>query len=314
MVATIILNQSNVVDNGQNNQLVYNFPNSIAFPNHEIAIQNLSMYYSWANINGTSLNNNSYCVYFPLSGGYACLNVLMPDGLYEINTINQYLQFFCIQQGWFLISSTGAYVYFLEWSVNTSIYGIQLNSYPVPTALPAGWTAPSTAAGFPKDWNGYPDSAECPLVTFYVPGVNNQNNFYQIVGFPQDFNQYDNPAYEIDPAVNNSVVSTTAPQVQPNPTLYVSISNIENNMATPSSIIGTVTPNVNYGELISITPPQFAWNKLLSGTYNSLRITMLGSNKAPISLLDPNMSITLVIRDKNDVTLRDALSSATGGK
>ena len=85
-------------------------------------------------------------------------------------------------------------------------------------------------------------------------------------------------------------------------------------MATPSSIIGTISPTVNYGELINITPPQFAWNKLLSGTYNSLRLSLLGTNKQPVQLLDPTMTLTLVIRDKKDISLGDALNQASMGK
>ena len=122
------------------------------------------------------------------------------------------------------------------------------------------------------------------------------------------------PYDPVDSTINNSYVSTTAPQVNPNPTLYLAISNIENNMATPSSIIGTISPTVNYGELINITPPQFAWNKLLAGTYNSLRLSILGTDKQPVIILDPTMTLTLVIRDKKDISLTDALNTASGGK
>ena len=51
MVATVVINQANVIQDGQNNKLVYNFPSSVAFPNHEIAVQSIVMYYSWQNIN-----------------------------------------------------------------------------------------------------------------------------------------------------------------------------------------------------------------------------------------------------------------------
>ena len=47
MVATIVLNSTNIVGSG-NNQLVYTFPNSVSFPNHLIAVQSVNMYYSWA--------------------------------------------------------------------------------------------------------------------------------------------------------------------------------------------------------------------------------------------------------------------------
>lgn len=308
MVATIVLNASNIVPNGQNNQLVYSFPNSVAFPNHEIAIQSISMYYSWVNINSTTLNNNTYQFLWPPNG--LTYTIVMPDGLYEILTINQYLQFFCIQNGLYCITASGAFVYFLEWTVNTSLYAVQLNLYPIPTsaeAISLGYTLPSNAPF------SFPATAVIPLVYLSAVGLP-ANNFYQIVGFPQNFNMAIAPYEPADSTINTSYVSTTAPQVNPNPTLYLAISNIENNMATPSSIIGTISPTVNYGELINITPPQFAWNKLLSGTYNSLRLSILGTNKQPVIILDPTMTITLVIRDKKDISLTDALNTASGGK
>ena len=39
MVATVVMNPTNVVQDGLNNKLEYSFPNSVSFPNHEIAVQ-----------------------------------------------------------------------------------------------------------------------------------------------------------------------------------------------------------------------------------------------------------------------------------
>ena len=43
----IVLNINNIVQDGQNNKLVYNFPNSIDFKNKYISVQSVNMYYSW---------------------------------------------------------------------------------------------------------------------------------------------------------------------------------------------------------------------------------------------------------------------------
>ena len=56
---TIVLNQTNIVGTG-NNTLIYKFPNSILFDNHEVAVQSISMYYSWQNINASPLANNTF--------------------------------------------------------------------------------------------------------------------------------------------------------------------------------------------------------------------------------------------------------------
>ena len=54
----LVLNQSNLVQDGQNNKLVYRFPNSVNLTNKYIAVSQINMYYSWFNIT-TSLCNGS---------------------------------------------------------------------------------------------------------------------------------------------------------------------------------------------------------------------------------------------------------------
>jgi hypothetical protein len=146
-------------------------------------------------------------------------------------------------------------------------------------------------------------------------------NFYKTVGFPPTWSSYNTnglPPYTyttISPSTSTtSQNSTTAPQVQPNPTLFFAISNIDNKYSNPSTIVYQINADVGFGQLISITPPQFAFNKLLPGTYNGLRLSILGTNLQPIDILDPAMTITLVIKDRKDVSLGDALNQAGGGK
>jgi hypothetical protein len=98
-----------------------------------------------------------------------------------------------------------------------------------------------------------------------------------------------------------SFLSTVAPQVQPNASLLIALSGIDNKYANPSSIIYSVAPNVALGELIVEKPPEFNFNRLLSGQYNQLRLQLLGANFAPIVIRDPNMTIILVIKDQDDL-------------
>ena len=312
MVATIVLNEANVLQDGANNKLVYNFPNSVSFPNHEIAIQSIYMYYSWVNINNTTLNNNFFYIYWPTSpyttGALptaSAVKVEIPSGLYEIATLNQYLQWWSIKYGYYLINAAGENVYYWELIVNPALYGVQINLYPVPTSLPSGWTAPTANAVLgTAAFAGFPASATTPQI--YMP---TNNNFYSIIGFNAGSIL---PA--LTSAINYSIVSPNSPQVQPNPVVFLTLSNIENNLANPSSILGVVSPQVGFGELIQEVPPQFAWNKLLPGTYNTLRLSFVGTDKSQIQILDPQMTITLVIRDKKDVSLTDAYNSVSGGK
>ena len=314
MVQTIVLTPASVVKDGFNNKMVYSFPNSVSFPNHEIAIQSIYMYYSWVNINAGSLNNNKFRYGWPnTDGDWTEVLVTIPDGLYEISTINKYLQWVMINEGHYLISDTGSNVYYFEFVVNPAKYAVQLNFYPVPTELPTGWTAPAynpITGG--AEWPGFPPDAITPIFKMNV----GSGNFYKIIGFPEPVTGGQNiwPDPETATSINASAVSTTAPEVQPNPVIFLAITNIENNYATPSSIIGVVSPNVGFGELIQEVPPQFAWNKLMGGTYNQLRLSFIGTGGNQIQIQDPQITITLVIRDKKDVSLGDAINHATGGK
>jgi len=310
MVATITLNANNVVQDGLNNKLVYSFPNSVSFPDHEIAIQSINMYYSWTNINSTTLRNNAYEFAWPGTGDYSVIPITMPDGIYEIRDINAYLQFIMIQNGLYVSTPLGN-VYFAEFLVNPTEYAIQINTFPVWTAeqiaLAGGVIGtPSSATGI--GW-GTPD-AVCPVISLAkLPDATQSiSNFYQIIGFDPLF-------YTPSGATENtSSLSSISPQVQPNPVVYLAISNIENKYANPGTIIGSVSPAVAFGELISEVPPQFAWNKLLPGTYNQLRVALLGSNFRSIDLLDGNMTIVLVIRDRKDISLADSIAQLEAQK
>lgn len=288
MSSTIVINQSNLVNDGYNNTYIYRFPNSVQFPNHEICINSLTMYFSWANI--TPIYQNQVFTYTWITGTTQNIyTITIPSGLFEIADINNYFQYVMIQNGTYLINASQQNVYYAEFLVNPNSYAIQLNTFPVPTSLPSGWTTPvansaTGAIAFP----GFPTTINNVRIT--IPP---SSNFNQIIGFANGFDTGASTS-----GTNLSFLSTTAPQVQPNPSIYVAISNISNKYANPSTIIYSVSPNVGFGEKIIEKPPEFTFNRLLSGTYSELRLQFLGVDFSPIQLLDPNISVLLCIREK----------------
>lgn len=295
----IVLNQSNIVPDGQNNKLVYRFPNSIVLKDKFIAVSNVSMFYSWFNITVSS-NNNTLSYSWTVAGVSTTYNIVIPDGLYDIVDINAYLQWSMINNGHYLINASGSYVYYAELLVNPVRYAIQLNTFQVPTSLPVGWSQPSNFAG-------YPTQTFNPIVTF--PAY-----FNEIVGYPVGFtsNNNVNNAYTPPTASNSnnyvtknasgtlSYLSNVSPQVQPNNNVLFSISNINNPYSQPSSIIYSLNPNVAVGEQIYETPPNFMWNKMIDGTYNEIRLSFLNNKLEPLVIKDPNMTILLTIRDRDE--------------
>jgi hypothetical protein len=150
-----------------------------------------------------------------------------------------------------------------------------------------------------------------PTQTFN-PSIATPANFCYIVGFQPTFVSDPNTNNGYVPPANSSTISknaigtisylsTSAPNLQPNSSILFSLSNIDNRLAQPTSIIYSLVPAVNVGEIITETPPQFMWNKLLDGTYNELRLSILGTDLSPIKVNDPNMTFLLTIRDREDL-------------
>lgn len=295
----IVLNASNIIHDGFNNKLVYKFPNSITFKNKYISVSNISMYYSWFNIL-QSLNNNLFTYTWTVGAISTVYNILIPDGLYEIADINKYIQFVCVNNGHYLINA-GLNIYFFELLVNPNRYAVQLNTYQVPIALPAGYSQPSNFAGYPTQT--------------FNPIINFPFNFNDIVGYGSIGGVY----FSSDDNINNVYVAPTAsksnyyvtkdllgtisylsnvyPNVQPNSSIFFSISNINNPYSSPSSIIYSLSPSVEIGHLIIDKPTNFIWNKMIDGTYNDLRLSLLGTDLSPLYIADEAMTILLTIKD-----------------
>lgn len=294
---TLIINTNNLIQDGQNNKFVYRFPNSVQFRDNWIAFAQASIYYAWFNITSQQINNTFSYNWINGAGVATTYTITVPDGLYEIRTLNQLLQFEFIKNGHYLVNGSGQNVYYAEFLVNTARYAVQVNTFLFPTALPVGFTNPAAVAFPPQSFN--------PILTF-------PSNFNEIVGYPAGFatdqnlnNSFVAPVGSqfVSKLVNGTIsyISTVAPNVQPNSSLLFSLSNIDNAYAQPTSIIYTLVPTVAVGELINERPANFIWNRLIPGTYNELRLTILGNDLQPIKINDPSMTIVLVIKDRGEM-------------
>lgn len=306
----IVFNESNIVQDGQNNKLVFRFPSSTILTNKYISVSSISMFYSWFNISEANGNNRFTYTWTTGISGVDVTNtytILIPDGLYEIPELNFFCQFEFINNGTYWIDTlTGQYAYPFEILLNATRYSIQLNTYLIPIATPVN----ASVAGI-TNFPGWPLVAQNPVITFPA-------NFNKIVGYFAGFNSNPNlndsfippqPASKTTNYVSKSVngilgtlsyLSNFAPQVQPNNNVFFSLSNINNPYTQPSSIIYSLNPRVAVGQQIYEFPPTFMWNKMIDGTYTELRLTLLGTNLQPLIINDPNMTILMTIRDKDE--------------
>ncbi len=275
----IILNSSNLVSLGGNNNVYrYSFPiGSVKFENSKIAVSNISLYYSWFNI--TSANqNNQFQFRWPTGGTENIYTVTIPDGFYDISALNTYLQQFCITNSLYLINSSSQFVYYLEYQINPNAYAIQVNCYPLPTSLPAGWSAP---VGFPA----YPTSTWTPRLI--VPAT----NFRNLIGFAAS--TY--PAAQ--QTTTQSFLSTTTPQVTPVSSVIMTCSSLNNKFSNPGTILYSFSPaGTTFGSLIQSSPNQYSFINIQDGNYSSFDIAFLDQNFNALQLRDSNLIIQLLIR------------------
>jgi hypothetical protein len=301
----LVLNSTNLVQDGQNNKMIYRFPNSTVLTDKFIAVSNISMYYSWFNITSES-GNNRFSYTWTVGVTTTTYPIIIPDGLWEISDINNFLQFNMIENGTYYIDVNGDFVYPIEIIVNTNRYAIQINTFLNPVNL-AGYPA---GASLPLNYPGFPTTTQNSVVT--IPSRFNEIIGYS-VGFATDANVGNAfvppspPTASSNFAAKNgagtlSYLSNTNPNIQPNNNVLFSLSNINNPYTQPSSIIYSLVPSVGIGEQIYEYPPNFMWNKLIDGTYSDLRLTFLGNDLRPLRINDPNMTILLVIKDKNEIT------------
>jgi len=280
MVNTIILKSDNITDTAKNSTFQYNFPNSIQFKNMELALISASLYYTWFNISN-ELDNRTFSYQYVVGASTITRTITLDEGLYEISDINKALQFDFIDAGLYLVNADGDNVYYAEFLVNTVRNSVDIITYAVPTSLPAGFTQPA-------NWVGYP-------TTTYNPNIRMSSKFNEIVGYSANFES------GLSSGVGTTLQfnSTQAPNVNPNSSVLVECNIIDNPFGNPAGIIFAIVPNVGVGSLISVNPPEYAFNKIKDGVYNNLRIRLLNKDTLqPLTIQDGEITILLGIRER----------------
>jgi hypothetical protein len=279
MSNTLILNSANVTN--QPNVFQYNFLNGafIVPDGSELCISGITIPYSWYNIQQQFYNNARFQYTWTEAALTTTYDVLLPNGYYSVNTLNDYLQGQLINQGLYLVDANGDNVYYLSLVYNVSTYSVQLLSFAVPILLPAGYTNPAALV--------LPTVASTPQFI-----ILSTNNFGSIIGFTAG--SYP-PAIQ---ATNYSILSNTLPNGSPVNSIIVRCNLVSNNVVSPSDILDSFPINGTFGSNLNVTPNFEKWIKIKSGRYTNFTITFQDQNFNSIPILDPNLLITLLLKTK----------------
>jgi hypothetical protein len=266
--------------NAENNVYRYRFPGSRYFKHTKLAVSKVSMYYSWFNIT-SAYNNNSYQLIFTDGGGSTTYDVDMPDGYYTVSNLNTFLQSIMIANGLYLVDASGNFVYYAEILADATYYSVQLNVYPFPTSLPAGYTNPNALT--------FPATASAPQF------IIEDNAFQQIIGFT---------AATIPAAISAVTVSTLSdftPQVTPVQSLVLRCSLINNRLSNPTDALYPFSNNgVDFGGLIESVPSQYLYLTVNDGHYEEIVLRLVDQAYNNVQINDTNIVIQLSFIIQND--------------
>lgn len=280
---TLVINNTNVLP-FDNSRFKYRFPSTNKFEKDQIAVSNVYINFSWFNV--TSQNNNNSFQYIWTDGsGTTTHDVVLPDGAYEVSTINAYLQFVMLNNGHYLVDDNGDYIWYLEIVTNPTYYSVELKSYPLVTALPAGWSNPASIV--------FPATASTPQ--FVIPNT----DITTLLGFPAG--TYPSAVQ----ATTYNILSPNSPQIQVVQSVIILCSLLNNTLALPNTIIYSFTTGTrSFGQLISFSVPELVFTDIQDGFYDQFEIQFVDQNFKPLAIRDTNLVVQLVVRKRDLFELR----------
>lgn len=278
-----------------NNTYTVPLATSINLNDYEVSIGSGYIYYSWYNIS-SALNNNSFQLIIPNNATTTTITYTIPDGAYNISTLNSWLESQLVSDGYYLRYTgdasnilTGAIrqanIYPCKFQVNPATYSIEFISISLPRT--ADLVAPT--------FNGYVTGG------FVLPTSNNKstqliiastNSFGTIIG-------YASGTFGSGTASSTETIeSTLIPNVNPISSCEIRLNCVSNLISQNSSLLHTFTNNgVRLGELIDISPTQLIFLPC-QGVFREITIQFFDQLGRVLNLLDTNIMVKLVFKPK----------------
>ena len=287
MSFTLVLNSSNVSNTSTNTSFKYNFINGgFKIKDMEMCVSSITIPYSFYNVS-SYYNNQTFSLIFPTAATTSTVSVTLPEGFYSVTDINSYIQQKCLDNGAYLIDSTGNYVYYQQLVYNSTYYAVQLLLYSVPTTLPTGYTRPST--GIYSGVSSLPTTAYTPQFVLASSG-----SISAIIGFKAGATY---PSAQT--TTQQSILSTLTPVGSTINSIVMQCSLVDNPVTVPSDILDSLPiHNSTFGTNITYEPSFEKFISLSDGVFNNFTFSFRDQSLNEIYARDPNVSITIIIRKK----------------
>ena len=289
VLQSIFLNSQNVVYNSDEktfNKLKFKFSTPVEFKNNaKISLGSLNLYYSWFNIS-KAYNNNSFSYIFRGQSRTFTLS----DGNYSVDEMNELFMEYMRSQGHYTYNSTSnVATYYASLSANASLYSIQMDFTPIPTA------ASTTSTLYRIPLNGATGYFTAPTVAETMQIVINDNNFTKIIGFN---------AATYPPTVettNKSYISTFTPQVNPISAIVITNNLVKQKYTTPNNIFYTFgSGGQAFGDQIKIEPNEYQYCDVANGVYEYIELIFYDQLNRAMEFRDEEVIVNLLIQLNDD--------------
>jgi hypothetical protein len=287
MSFSLVLTQSNVVASSNNSIYQYNFiGGNFSFKDNEICITQATIPYSFFNINGSY--GNTITLTFPFGTIVGPTVLTIPSGFYTVSDINLFFQNYCVANKYYMINSSGQFVYFLAFFTNTTYYANQIVFTTLPTSAQAttlGWTIPVGAT-----WT-LPLSPANMTVAFASTG-----SIANLLGFAGGSSYSGTVGVG---GASSSQLSTQTPVGSFVNSILLRSNLINNNVGSPTDILDSMPiSNTTFGANINYSPSFAKWVTVADGTYSQFNISLFNELLQPIVAQDNRVLITLLVRKR----------------
>ena len=301
------------------NKFQYNFPqgrNLKLNSDSEISVASCSIYNSTFNIKA-SWGNNSFVIFceslilasipagYEKGGNYTDPNngtyinkkyvkIVIPDGYYDISSLDAYLQQQCQAIGFYLQSSNASSnMYFIDFITNPQRYSTQIDIFFIPTSLPTGFLMPSNSC-----FSLASGSAKTPFLYFPAPIANSKYGaLNDIFGFSNGaclpFLPASATTYSLSETQN---LSTKCPRVSPIACYIMACNLVQNEIAIPDDLLLQLNLGESqFGGIVKYQDfPQFITCKSISTS--SVILSFFDENLNPLEFQDPQFSCVITLR------------------
>lgn len=287
----VVINQTHAINNFT---FKCDLQSNMNLDDFEVGISSGFIYYSWYNISST-LNNNSFQLSIPTGATTVVVTITLPDGAYNISTLNAYMQSQLKANGYYVKyagdasnQTNGAFqhddIYFAKFQVNPQSYSIEFISTPIPRTLDLVY----------PNYNGYVTGGMTlpTAINQCTQLIISSNNFKSIIGYATG------TFCTTTSSTTQTIESTLIPNVNPISIIEMRLSCIANKFSQSSQLLHVFNnKNAKLGELIDISPNEITYIPC-SGQHRSLTLQFYNQLGSFVDLLDNNILVKLVFRKK----------------